>query len=103
MAEPTMPPPNLPAAYQPPPMSSAVAAQATADAVAKDAAKGSAKRMKLAERRAERAKVLGGRYLEVEGEDGTVVAVPRIAFWDAKTYESWVKDTGGFRTDLETL
>lgn len=87
-----------------PPMSPAVASQATADALAKaQATENGAGRLKLAEKRAARAKALGGRYLEVEGEDGTVVKVPRMAFWDAQTYESYVRDSGRFVTDLETL
>lgn len=44
------------------------------------------KRFNLAERRKERAEALGGRYVEVEGEDGTVVQVPRLAFWSSEQH-----------------
>lgn len=46
-------------------------------------------RLKLAETRAARALQLGGKYLEIEAEDGTVVEVPRQSFWDAEEFLAW--------------
>lgn len=62
------------------------------------------KRFKLGEMRAKRAESLGGQYVEIEGEDGEVVLrIPRMAFWDAKSYEEFVTSSGTLRTDLATL
>ncbi|NEA22586.1 hypothetical protein [Actinomadura bangladeshensis] len=53
--------------------------------------------------RAERAEALGGRYVELEDDDGNVLArIPRMAFWDAKTYEDIVV-SGEVSGDMATL
>lgn len=60
------------------------------------------KRLRLSTMRATRAKALGGRVVEIEDDDGNViVAVPKMAFWDAETYNDWTN--GGASSDLEVL
>lgn len=60
-------------------------------------------RMKLSEMRAKRAEALGSRAVELEGDDGTVVTIPRMSFWDAETYENFLNEEGGLRSDMRTL
>jgi hypothetical protein len=68
----------------------------------KKATKGNS-RYRLSQKRAERAEALGGQYVEIEGDDGEVLArIPRAAFWDAKTYES-VKFGTELVGDMEVL
>lgn len=60
-------------------------------------------RFRLSEMRAQRAEALGGQYVELEGDDGEVlVRVPRMAFWDAATYEKVILE-GGKTGNMETL
>ncbi|WP_433329955.1 hypothetical protein [Spirillospora sp. CA-294931] len=66
-------------------------------------AKSNKGRFRLSEMREKRAKALGGRYVEIEDDDGNVlVQIPRAAFWDAATYEDVVASGVAMR-DLATL
>jgi hypothetical protein len=60
------------------------------------------KRLRLSTMRENRAKALGGRYVEFEDDDGNViVSVPKMAFWGAKTYKEWID--AGSSSDLDAL
>ncbi|TDD37896.1 hypothetical protein E1287_07515 [Actinomadura sp. KC06] len=65
--------------------------------------KPNSKRFRLSQMRQQRARALGGEYVEIEDDDGNVlVQIPRMAFWDAETYED-VVETGVAVRDLATL
>ncbi|MFE9099844.1 hypothetical protein [Actinomadura geliboluensis] len=60
-------------------------------------------RFKLSEMREQRAEALGGEHVELEDDDGNVlVRIPRMAFWDAATYEDVVM-SGQVTGDMATL